>query len=151
MTDTPDADLFRLFVEQTADIVIHADREGIIRFWNPAAEALFGYSTEEALGQTLDIIIPDRFRETHWDGFHHAMSTGETKYTAQLLPTRSVTKDGTTVYLEMRLSILRSDTNQIQGALAIIRDITERRAQERALRERVTELESQLSSGTDPS
>lgn len=150
MTDTPDVDLFRLFAEQTSDIVIHADREGVIRFWNTAAEALFGYAAEEALGQTLDIIIPDRFREAHWEGFHRAVSTGETKYEAQLLPTRSVTKDGTTIYLEMRLSIIRDDTKQIFGGLAIIRDITERRAQERALRERVAELESQLGSGPDP-
>ena len=143
------ADLAGLLIDQAPDPVIFADREGIIREWNPAAERVFGHSREEAIGQSLDIIVPERFREAHWRGYHRAIEAGETKYVGQSLPTRSARKDGETVYVELTFSIIRDDSGAVTGALAHARDISERWAREREQSQRLKELEAQLTSGTE--
>ena len=139
-----DAALCQRVVEQSPDGIIVADREGLIRLWNPGAEAIFGYTAGEALGRSLDLIVPERFRAAHWAGYRRAMAEGRTKYARQALPTRSQRKDGVAIYVELTFAILRDASGQVLGALAHARDITERYTQERARRERLAELERRV-------
>ncbi len=134
----------RLLLDQAPDGVIFADREGVIREWNAAAEAIFGHASAEALGQSLDLIVPERFREAHWTGFDRALEAGDTKYRGQALPTRSVRKDGTDIYVELTFTIVHDTDGAVIGALAHARDITERFAREREQRQRIRELEERL-------
>lgn len=130
-----DAELAILVHEQAPDAVIFAGTDGAIRLWNAAATALFGHSREEAIGQSLDIIIPERFRESHWRGFDRALAEGDTKYRGRALPTRSARKDGATIYVELTFAIVKDASGAVIGALAHARDITERFLRERAERE----------------
>jgi PAS domain S-box-containing protein len=134
-------ELREMLIEQAPDAVIFADQRGVIREWNPAAERIFGYPRSEALGQSLDLIVPERFREAHWQGYDRALSEGQTKYGGKALPTRSARKDGSTIYVELTFAIVHDPTGSVIGALAHARDITERWAQERQQRERIRELE----------
>src|SRR4051794_38485206 len=93
-------------VEQSPDAMIFADREGVIRVWNAAAERIFGHSPAAAIGQSLDIIVPDRFRDAHWTGFRRALLDGATKYAGQSLPTRSMRADGESFYVELSFAII---------------------------------------------
>src|SRR5215211_2625413 len=133
-----------MLFEHAPDAIVFADPEGVIREWNPAAARMFGFSSEEAVGQSLDLIVPERFREAHWQGYNRALAAGETKYVGKALPTRSQRKDGATIYVELTFAIPRSSTGEVLGALAHARDITERWAQEREQRERLRSLEQQL-------
>ena len=128
-------------VEEAPDALIFADREGAIRVWNRAAEAIFGYTAAEVLGQSLDVIIPDRLRAAHWAGFDKALETGETKYGGRVLTTRSTHKDGRRLYVDLSFSLLKDDRGNFAGALAIARDVTERYMAERDLRARIADLE----------
>jgi PAS domain S-box-containing protein len=129
-------------LEQAPDAVIFADREGVIRVWNPAAERIFGFSRGEAVGQSLDIIVPERFREAHWRGYERALAAGETKYSGQALPTRSARKDGETIYVELTFAIIKDTAGGVLGALAHARDISERWAREREQAQRMKELQA---------
>jgi PAS domain S-box-containing protein len=142
------AELRGMLIQQAPDAVIFADLEGNIREWNPAAERMFGHSRQEAVGQSLDLIVPERFREAHWRGYRRAVAEGETKYSGQALPTRSFRKDGSTIYVELTFAIIHDRTDTIIGALAQARDITDRWASEREQRERLQELEQKLKEGT---
>jgi PAS domain S-box-containing protein len=122
----PASALSEAIVEQAPDALIFADREGAIRVWNRAAEALFGYSAAEALGQSLDIIIPERLRAAHWTAFDKSLATGETKYAGRVLTTRSAHKDGRRLYVELSFSLLMDSTGNVTGAIALARDGTER-------------------------
>ena len=132
-----------LLIEQSPDAVIFADRDGTIRTWNAAAERIFGFRSAVALGQNLDIIIPERFRQAHWTGFERAMGEAKTKYVGQSLPTRALRADGTQFYVELGFAIVVADGKAV-GALATARDITERFEKERADRARLKELEAQV-------
>ena len=136
------ADVAGLLVEQAPDAMIFADGDGVIRVWNEAASRVFGHASEAALGQSLDLIIPEQFREAHWKGFDRALEDGRTKYEGKALPTRSVRADGETIYVELSFAIIRDDDGEVIGSLAQARDITERREQERATRARLKELEA---------
>jgi PAS domain S-box-containing protein len=139
-----DVGLTRALIEQAPDAVVFADTEGIIREWNPAAESMFGYSRDEALGQSLDVIVPERFREAHWRGYRRALSEGKTKYSGQALPTRSARKDGSAIYVELTFAIVHDATGAVIGALAHARDISERWQRDREQRQRLQELEQSL-------
>lgn len=121
-------------VEQSPDAMIFADREGAIRLWNPAAEALFGYAAAEVLGGSLDVIIPERLRAAHWTGFRRAMATGETKYVRRVLTTRSARKDGSRLYVELSFALIKDRNGAVTGALAVARDGTERYLESQAQR-----------------
>jgi PAS domain S-box-containing protein len=137
--------LSRRIVDEAPDAIIYADRDGLIRLWNAGAEAMFGYEAGEAIGQSLDLIIPEKLRARHWDGYHRVMATGETRYGAtDLLAVPGVRKDGSRMSLEFSIAILRDDSNQIMGIAAILRDVTKRWEQDRALQQRIKELEAQL-------
>jgi PAS domain S-box-containing protein len=132
----------RTLLDQSPDAVIFADTNGLIVEWNAAAETLFGHSAADAIGQSLNLIVPEQFREAHWAGYKRALEAGETKYRGQALPTRSVRKDGTGIYVELTFAIVRSADGNVIGALAHARDISERWAKEREQRQRLRELEA---------
>jgi PAS domain S-box-containing protein len=140
MPDVPD---FATIVAQSPDATIFAGTDGIIRVWNAAAERVFGYAVGEAIGQDLNIIIPERFREQHWAGFDRAIGEGRTKYEGRFLPTRALRKDGSQIYIEMGFAIVVIDGTTV-GAMATARDITERFERERADRQKLRELQEQL-------
>lgn len=109
-------------LEQLPDAVIVADRDGVIRSWNAAAEALFGHPASEAIGRSLDLIIPERFRAAHWSAYHRALEAGRTKYARKVLTTRSVHKSGEKVYVAMSFAILLDENGQAAGAVAVARE-----------------------------
>lgn len=150
MPKDPPAWMYREIVERAQDAIIFADREGIIHLWNEGAEAIFGYRAEEAIGQTLDIIIPERLRARHWEGFHRVMATGVTKYGREFLAVPGIRKDGTRISLEFTIILLRDEIGALLGPAAILRDVTARWQQEKALRERLAALEAQMRSPGAP-
>lgn len=134
--------IHRQIIEQAPDAILFADREGLIRLWNVGAERLFGYSQAEALGQSLDLIIPEKLRGRHWDGYHRVMATGETHYGSKLLNVPALHKDGRQLSSEFSIAMLRDCSGEITGIAAIMRDITERWQQEKSLKARLAALES---------
>jgi PAS domain S-box-containing protein len=137
-----------LLFEQAPDAIVFADREGIIRAWNVAAERVFGHNAAEAVGQSLDLIIPEQFREAHWRGYDRALAAGDTKYRGHALPTRSVRRDGETIYVELTFAIIHGGDGRVTGALAHARDISERWDRERAQRRELRELREQLAASS---
>ena len=133
--------LFRQIVEEMPEAVIFADRQGVVRLWNRAAEIMFGYSAGEALGQSLDLIVPERFRARHWDGYGHVMATGVTSYGQRLLAVPAMRKDGQRISIEFSIALLKDERGEVTGAAAIVRDVTARWQAERELRRRLAALE----------
>jgi PAS domain S-box-containing protein len=133
--------LCQQIVEGTQEAIIFADRDGLIRLWNAGAEAMFGYAAAEAIGQSLDLIVPERQRGRHWEGYHKVMATGVTRYGKELLAVPAVRKDGTRISLEFTIVLLRDETGQPLGTAALLRDVTTRWQQERTLKERLATLE----------
>lgn len=127
--------------DQAPDAMIFAGRDGLVQYWNAAAERIFGYAAQDILGKSLDAIIPESFREAHWRGFDRALADGQTKFVGQSLPTRALKADGAEFYVELSFSIVRDEAGQVIGALAQARDITERFERDRTLRRRLRELE----------
>jgi PAS domain S-box-containing protein len=143
-----DDELSTLLLHQAPDAVVFADQAGIIREWNPAAERVFGHLREEAIGESLDLIVPERFRDAHWRGYGRALAEGKTKYSGQALPTRSSRRDGSAIYVELTFSIIRDRKGLVIGALAHARDISERWVQDREQRQRLRELEEAFQEAT---
>ncbi len=135
--------LCQQIIEGTHEAIVFADRDGVIRLWNDGAAAMFGYLAEETIGQSLDLIIPERQRGRHWEGYHKVMATGVTRYGKELLAVPAVRKDGTRIFLEFTVVLLRDEAGQPVGTAALIRDVTARWQQERALKERLAALEAQ--------
>jgi PAS domain S-box-containing protein len=125
--------------------MLFADREGAIRFWNHGAEDTFGYSASEAVGLPLDIIIPDRWRERHSQGYRQAMVTGRTRYARNVLAVPAVRKDGARLSIEFTIVLVRDAAEAVLGAAAIIQDVTERWEREKRLKERLALLEADRS------
>ena len=124
-----------------SDAIVAADREGIIRFWNPGAERIFGYSRSEAIGRSLDIVIPERLRERHWDGYRHVVEGGESRYgQGDILAVPGITKDGAGVSLEFTIVSLRDRSGRLTGLAAIMRDVTKRFEEMRALKRKLAEM-----------
>jgi PAS domain S-box-containing protein len=131
-------------VEHAPDAIIMADRDGTIRLWNGGARAVFGYSAEEAVGQSLDLIIPERLRDRHWNGFRKAMETGVTRYGRELLAVPAMRKDEGRISVEFSVALLRDPAGEVLGVAAIMRDVTQRWTQQKELRQRLAELEAQI-------
>lgn len=132
-------------ISAAGDAMVVCDVAGLITLWNPAAERMFGHSEKEALGQSLDLIIPERQRGRHWEGYHKTAASGVTKYGDALLKVPALHKDGRTLSIAFSISLLKgegSDQNKVVGMLSIIRDETARFAEERSLKKRLGELES---------
>ena len=125
--------LAEAILDQVADAVICADRSGAIIRWNRACTALFGFSAEEALGQSLDLIIPEHLRAAHWSGFDAAMTKGALKLQGRPTLTRALHKSGRRLYVEMTFALLKDDAqSEMLGAVAVARDVTDRVERERA-------------------
>jgi len=129
-------------VSRAPDAIMYADRDGIIRMWNKGAERIFGYPADQAIGQSLDLIIPEKLRERHWEGYRKTMATGETRYGTALLAVPAMRHDGSRLSTEFSIIMLLDDENKPLGVAAIMRDVSERHAKEKKLRERLAELES---------
>ncbi len=141
---------FKQLVEAVGDAIVASDASGTITLWNPAAQRMFGYAESEALGESLDIIIPQRQQQRHWDGYHKTMATGQTKYGNDVLRVPAVHKDGHTLSIAFTVALLYTPDKKVSAIVAVIRDETSRFTEERNLRKRLTELESQLATQTNP-
>jgi PAS domain S-box-containing protein len=130
-------------VDNTQEAIIFADREGVIRLWNAGAETIFGYRAAEVLGQSLELIIPDRLRDQHRQGYRRVIETGVTQYDRKLLAVPAIRKDGARISLEFTVVLLRQATGEVLGIAAILRDVTARWEREKAMRARMAALEGQ--------
>ena len=119
-------------VADVADALIFIDTQGVIRAWNARCEALFGFSAAEALGHSVDLIIPEHLRSAHWHGFEQAMARGATRHGAEVRTTRATPKDGRRLYVDMTFSVVAGNDGQVLGSAAMARDVTERYLAERA-------------------
>jgi PAS domain S-box-containing protein len=125
-------------VSGISDAIIYADAEGVIRLWNRGATRIFGFTESEALGHSLDIIIPEGLRQRHWLGYHGTMQTGQSRYgDGQLLAVPAVRKDGARISVEFTIVPFTNDAGQMIGIAAILRDVTARFEELRALRKQV--------------
>jgi PAS domain S-box-containing protein len=131
-------------VETLGDAIVVADASGAISLWNPAAEHLFGFTPAEALGNSLDLIIPERLRARHWAGFGKSMAKGETRYARDVLRVPAVHKDGRALSIAFTVALLYGPQREVIGIAAVIRDETARFAEERNLRKRIAELERNM-------
>jgi PAS domain S-box-containing protein len=112
-------------LDDVPDAIIYADRDGRIRFWNAGAERIFGFTRAEALGQSLDLIIPERLRKRHWDGYDRVMQTGKSRYAAdELLSVPAQTKTGETLSIQFTVAPVRGAGGQLAGIVAVLRDVT---------------------------
>jgi PAS domain S-box-containing protein len=137
-------------VEVIGDAVVVADASGAINLWNPAAERLFGFTRAEALGNSLDLIIPERLQERHWTGYRKTMASGETRYGHEVLRVPAVHKDGRALSIAFTVGLLHGPQRGTTGIVAVIRDETARFAEERSVRKRLVELEKNMSLERSP-
>jgi PAS domain S-box-containing protein len=123
-----------------SDAIIEAGRDGIIGFWNPGAERIFGFASDEAIGQSLDLIIPERLRQRHWEGFDQTLRTGKSRYGAgDVLAVPALRKDGATISVEFTVVPLRNEKDEMTGIIAIIRDVTKRFEEMRSLKRKLAD------------
>ena len=126
------ATLAESILEHIAEAVVYANRKGVIERWNAAAAQMFGFSAAEALGQGLDLMIPEHLRAAHWRGFDAAMRTGTLRLNGRATLTRGLHKTGRKLYIEMSFALVRDDTGGVTGSVAVARDVTERVEREKA-------------------
>jgi PAS domain S-box-containing protein len=129
------------------DALIVSDKEGRVLVWNAAAERLFGWSAAEALGRSMDMIIPERLRKRHWEGYDKSMQTGQTRYAHDVLRVPAVDKAGRAMSIAFTVFMLFGPDGKPSACGSVIRDETERFAQDRELRKRVGDLEAKLAAG----
>ena len=142
MASAPDPGPLARFVDAIGDAVVVADPDGAITVWNPAAERVFGFTAAEAMGQPLDLITPERHRRRHWDGYATTMRTGVTRYGAQTLRVPAIHKDGRQLSIAFTVGLVRDEADAVTGIVAVIRDETERWAEEKRLRQCLAEREA---------
>ena len=140
----------KALVTAISDAVMVCDASGLITLWNPACERMFGFSEGEALGQSLDMIIPQRQQQRHWDGYHQTMKTGVTKYGHDLLKVPAAHKDGRVLSIAFTVSLLRAPDGSVSGIAAVVRDETARFKEERELRKRLNEAETRRTEPPTP-
>ncbi|NGX96757.1 MAG: PAS domain S-box protein [Candidatus Afipia apatlaquensis] len=142
------AGLADALLASTSDAIIATDRDGAVMFWNPGAERIFGFSSDEAMGQPLDFIIPENLRARHWAGYRHTMATGESRYAAgDLLSVPALTKAGQRISVEFTITMLRDERGLPDGTVAVLRDVTRSFAEKLSLRREVAELQRTSRSG----
>ncbi|MDH5289710.1 MAG: PAS domain-containing protein [Acidimicrobiia bacterium] len=147
MGTRPDDATLAALMKQLADAVVIADPSGEIVFWNGAAERVFGWPASEAVGRSLDMIIPERQRRAHWDGYTKTMATGDTKYATDVLRVPALNADGERHSIAFTVTLLIGTDCEVTGIAAVVRDETERWSQEQELRRRVRALEATQSPG----
>ncbi len=132
---------FRELVTRCADAIVYADKEGTIRFWNAGAVRIFGFAEDEAVGKSLDLIIPENLRQRHWQGFDQTMRTGESRYGAgDILAVPAMRKDGARISVEFTILPFRDDQGRMLGIGAILRDVTRRFEQMRTLQREIAAM-----------
>lgn len=142
-------DVGRGLLDSASDAVVASDRAGRIVFWNPGAARIFGFTAEEAMGQSLDIIIPEPFRARHWDGYHQTVASGESRYGAgDLLAVPGLCKDGRKISIEFTIVLLKDKSGRVEGMASSIRDVSRRFEEMKTLRKQIAELQGQV--GRDP-
>lgn len=125
-------------LHSASDAIIATDRDGHITFWNPGAERIFGFTAAAAIGQSLDLIIPENLRARHWSGFRHTMATGTSRYGhGDLLSVPSLTREGARISVEFTIVLLRDGTQAVTGTVAVMRDVTKRFEEVRELKRRL--------------
>ena len=134
-------------VTESAEAIVVTDPAGIILLWNNGAARIFGFSAADVVGQSLDVIIPEKLRARHWQGYQQTMLTGYTRYGDKLLSVPALHSDGHRLSIEFSVALLRDDAGRIVGISAIMREVSERREAEKALRAKLSEL--QIRAGSD--
>jgi PAS domain S-box-containing protein len=135
VTDINPSEIAQALLASGADAIVATDRDGIIRHWNPGAERIFGHTAAEAVGKSLDLIIQENLRARHWEGYRHVMQTGHSRYgEGDLLAVPGLRKDGTRVSLEFTIATIRNEASETVGVAAILRDVTARFEEMKALR-----------------
>lgn len=137
--------LFEAIVAQTPDAIIFADCDRLVQVWNRGAEAVFGFSAAEIIGCSLDIIIPDRFRRAHWEGFRQAIASGRTQHGDHVRTTRATHKLGHRLYVDLSFGLVMNGAGSVIGSVAVGRECSERYVSVKALREQLAELERKAS------
>jgi len=131
-------------VAAVGDAVMVCDAQGAITLWNPACERMFGHTEAEALGQSMDLIIPERLKKRHWEGYDKTMATGITKYGHDVLRVPAVDKAGNSLSIAFTVAMLYAPDGKVSAIAAVVRDETSRFNDERALKKRLAELEAQV-------
>lgn len=132
-------------VAGAGDGIIIADGDGLILLWNSGAETIFGFPATEAVGKSLDLIIPERLRERHWEGYRATMRSGVTSYADRLLAVPAIRRDGSRISIEFRVTLLNDAAGRPEAIAAVVRDVTERWEADRELHRRLAELEARRS------
>jgi PAS domain S-box-containing protein len=123
-----------------SDAIVAADKKGTIVFWNPGAERIFGFRASDAVGQSLDIIIPERLRKRHWDGYFQVMASGKSRYDhGDILAVPSMKRDGTQISIEFTILQVNDSASELNGLVAIMRDVTKRFEEVRVLKKMLAE------------
>ena len=142
MQETPTEEwLAGTIVTTSSDAIMFSDRGGIIRLWNSGSERMFGFTAAEALGQSLDLIIPENLRERHWDGYARVMESGSSRYSTEMLAAPALRKDGTRISTEFSMVMVKDEAGVMLGVAAIIRDVSARWQREKELKERIKAFE----------
>jgi PAS domain S-box-containing protein len=132
--------LAETLLNSASDAIVATDRDGRIIFWNPGAERIFGHAPGAAVGQMLDLIIPENLRARHWEGFHHVMATGTSRYGyGDLLSVPGLTGDGRRISVEFTIVLLRDEAGRVAGTVAVMRDVTKRFEEVRDLKRKLAE------------
>jgi PAS domain S-box-containing protein len=148
MTESADHGwLCRRIVENSPMAILYADREGKIRLWNSGAETVFGYTAQEALGQSLDLIVPERQRQRHWEGWDKVMASGVTKYGRDPLAVPAMRKDGSRISIEFNVVLVRADSGELAGVAAMVQDVTARWQKQKEMNARLAALEAKAKEG----
>lgn len=135
-------------VDACPDAIIYADRHGKIRFWNAAATRIFGFAAAEALGQSLDLIVPEGLRARHWQGYHRVMDGGDSRYgQGALLAVPAIRRDGTRISIEFTILPMRDAAGALLGIAAFLREVTARFEEVRALRRELAALKAAADRG----
>ncbi len=128
-------------VKAIPEAIIFADLKGAVRYWNRGAAEIFGFTADEAMGQSLDLIIPERMRQAHWDGYYKAIELGDTYSGRGSRVTRSLHKEeGRSLYVDMSFAIVKDNDGKVIGSLAVARDATERFTAEKEMRKQIAAL-----------
>lgn len=141
---------FRQLVQAMGDAVVASDPGGAIILWSPGAERLFGHTEQEAIGKSLDLIVPQRQQQRHWDGYHKTMATGQTRYGNDVLRVPAVHKDGRTLSIAFTVALMHSPDGKVSAIVAVVRDETKRFEEERQLKKRLADLEAQVAAPAKP-
>jgi PAS domain S-box-containing protein len=130
-------------VNDAPEAILFSDREGTIRLWNRGAEEIFGYSADEALGKSLDLIIPEGLRKRHWEGYHQVMASGKTRYGTELLSVPATHRDGHQLSCAFSIIMIRGEDDALIGIASIMRDVTAAWQKEQALTKELSQMKSQ--------